>query len=527
MLFNEKKHFKMYKAGRRWVVAAVAVATVMSTGALSTRAAFAAEGEPTTTESQVVPTATTTPHVSADSDSDTATDMKVTTEPATTKTTAQTSTATVNTAAPAPAPTTPAPTPAPAPAPAGNTPVQKTVVKQPAIVGSSDGKTVDAPSDDPSKNVAVAQNGVSVGTWISAKGTDGKQSVSQPNYSAIDPNATDLNLNYLIGNNTTDDINNVMVQFYLPQNNVAMTPGSFKLQINPTGTFDEFLAQLNAVSGVTYLFSYTGNNAPNLTADQVRAQKNFNDLQLAGLTGVQANIAVLTAGRTIEYAIPVTIANADKVAHDKTEVAQSNIRDFGPANANGGYVVRGYFLKDVTTNPVKPTNPTDPTNPTNPTNLNNGGTTVTTPVTGGTTTPETGNTTTTPTDPDVTPVLPDTDGGSTTTTDTTDDDTPAHGVLPDTFGGSDEGSQTPSAYDDTVAQTTANRGSQRATQTVAVGHKDTTSTSMKSLANVTGSQKQATLPQTGDAHNNGLTVIGMALAGILGLFGLGYKKREN
>jgi LPXTG-motif cell wall-anchored protein len=150
---------------------------------------------------------------------------------------------------------------------------------------------------------------------------------------------------------------------------------------------------------------------------------------------------------------------------------------------------------------VTPGNPGGNTSTTTTTPGNPGGntstTTTTTPGNPGGDTPTT--TTTTPGNPD----------GETTTTTTT-----PGGDLPDTYG------------DDTPSKTTDTGIGTAVTSTPTAKVTTDKKTPVQQLEMTQGKRASA-LPQTGDGDGNKMSILGLALASFLGLFGLGVKKRRE
>lgn len=488
----------MYKAGRRWIVAAVAVATVMSTGALSTQIAFAGGNEPTST----------------------GTTQQTGTQQQGATTSTPTSGTNVGTNTPSPAP---APTPAPT-APATVSAATTVAAKAAGVVGTDNSGNVPATAtDDHSSSIALGNNGVSVGTWLSAKGTTGQESVSQtPNYaddpteiikkgySAVNPDAKDMTVHFAIANDTDAAITPARVQFFLPFDAATATPKPGTVIIVPSGSFDDFIDQLTTVQNATIKFSFTPYVGPSTSLADAKAEVAQNHGDWSNLAGVQMDFTVLDPGTNLEFLVPVKVTNTTTATKNPSGFAQTQINNFGPNYEYWGGVNSRYFVID-------PNAPTTPTNGggTTPTNPNNGGGTTTpvNPGNGGTTTPDDGNTTV-PT----TPTLPDTDGHSGQTSD--------HGTLPDTFGGGESKGQ--GTTNVVQGQNGIHTSGDQVTLPVTGGK--TVVIAKHVAAKPATSQtnpKQATLPQTGDAHDTLLSAMGAALAGIVGVFGLGYKKRDN
>ncbi|WDF83150.1 leucine-rich repeat protein [Lacticaseibacillus pabuli] len=157
-----------------------------------------------------------------------------------------------------------------------------------------------------------------------------------------------------------------------------------------------------------------------------------------------------------------------------------------------------------------------------PTPGGNGGTTTPTPGgNGGTTTPGGNGGTTTPT--------PGGNGGTTTPTPGGNGGTTTPTPKPNKNG---NGTGTNGGHSDLPNTFTTNKGHGKGTRagyTNGQMSTDSQSTSQATQAPLSGNQtdNKAELPQTGDSQNGAVTVMGIALASVLGLFGLAGRKRNN
>lgn len=363
-----KKHFKMYKAGKRWLFAAITVATVGVGTGFATQA-VAADGndpEPTVTQQEPANNQSTNQDSHAaiengqSSNDVNGSQQQGTTNPEPTTQQGQTSGATAQEPAtqpgqastPTSAPTTApvaqspvAPEPVPQPAPADT-------VKQPAIVGTNPaGNQQKAPTDDYTANEVTGSNGVTIGTWLSATGTDGTQSATQSTdgtgltktgKSALDPNATNIAVNYLIANNTDHEIPQAYVLFRLPK--FYGGTDSASLQLVNSGTAQDLVDQLNA-AGIESGFATSQFGSANLGPNQI-VDPNFD------LTSVDYILALWNhapAGHQVVISIPQTILDKDSAPHNMVKTDQFGIENYVGGTGNmSGSVVGSVFLSDIT-----------------------------------------------------------------------------------------------------------------------------------------------------------------------------------
>uniref|UniRef100_UPI0019431DD1 mucin-binding protein n=2 Tax=Lacticaseibacillus suibinensis TaxID=2486011 RepID=UPI0019431DD1 len=328
-----KIRFKMYKAGRRWLVAAAAVAAF----SVGTTLANGQGVNAATTDSTSGTTAAETAPTTADAASANTTDNAATsTESVPTNTTAKDTTPTTDetpTAAPAAA-TTETPTTTPTAAATTATPkvTAKTALAAPAsdpAIQQTDGAGVVQPSVDPSNGAITANTGVTVNAWMSAENDDGTTSTTGYNASQgknqISSTAKNVQVHYEISNTTGSDITNVSAQLYLPPTGQNTPNGAAN---GPTFTIntsiDDIEAQIHA-AGYTSNYSDQGNVIwPGHWYDADHFVATYN---LQQLSRIWYSIGTLAAGAKYDVVIDLTMNNVDTSATSPYNVSQFAIQD--------------------------------------------------------------------------------------------------------------------------------------------------------------------------------------------------------
>ena len=334
-----KIRFKMYKAGRRWLVAAAAVAafsvgttmangqgvnaattdstsgtTTAATAPITTPDATASTLAPTTTaatpEATVTPTAATTqtPESTPTSNGTTAS-MPATATAPTTTTTATTPTTTAITVTPT-AKTAAATTTAPA-------------IQQTNVAGDVQ------PAVDSSNGAITSDTGVTLNAWLSAENADGTTSTTGYNASQginqIASTAQNVQLHYEISNTTGNDIANVSAQLYLPptgQNNSNGAANGPTFTI--TSTIYDIENQIHE-AGYTSNYSEQGNIIwPGHWYDASHFVANF-DLQQ--LSRIWYSIGTLEAGAKLDVVIDLTLNDTPTANTGASNVSQFAIQD--------------------------------------------------------------------------------------------------------------------------------------------------------------------------------------------------------
>ncbi|MCI1894036.1 MAG: KxYKxGKxW signal peptide domain-containing protein [Lactobacillus sp.] len=366
-----KIRFKMYKAGRRWLVAAAAVAafsvgtalatgqgvnaattdstsgtTTAATAPAATADATASTAAQATTaatpEATATPTATTqTPESTPTTDNTTASTPTTATAPTTATTTA---TPTKTTTAAAPTATAIAVTPqATAKAAAATT-------TEPAIQQTNTAGDVQ-PAVDPSNGAITSDTGVTLNAWLSAENADGTTSTTGYNASQglnqIASTAKNVQLHYEISNTTGSDIANVSAQLYLPptgQNNVNGTANGPTFTI--TSTIYDIENQIHQ-AGYTSNYSEQGNVIwPGHWYDASHFVANF-DLQQ--LSRIWYSIGTLEAGAKLDVVIDLTLNDTPTANTGVSNVSQFAIQD---STTPGSIPTAYYSLTTPTPAPV-------------------------------------------------------------------------------------------------------------------------------------------------------------------------------